>query len=582
MSFPQVKTHRRRIGVLVSELVDDYQSAIIEGACQAARARGIDIFCFVGGEFDSPALGESMRNHVFSFVGKAGLDAVLVIVGGIANRCTTDSLSAYCAAFGNIPVCTIAGKLSGIPSVSVNNRSGVHDTVTHLIRIHGCKRIAFIKGPEQNEEAIDRFQAYREALAEQPLEFDPKLVAPGDFSAEAGDRAIALLFGERRLDVGSVDAIVAADDATAFGAIQALEKRRIRIPSQIAVVGFDDVEEARFVAPPLTTVRQPLREQGAAGVRLLLKQLQGEPAEDVCLSTTTILRRSCGCFSGELGANAQANGNVSSARGAFETELAQRRDLLVAALSHAAQGLFAATPGWEILLMKSFAEQLRTQSERFTRALRNMVESLLSGGADVTAVHEIVTIFRRQILDCLDDRTLRDRAEEIFQQARLSTSAAVEQAQAKRRARTERIARVLSATSRELIAASSVDDLCEVAGRRLPGLGVASCYVSVFRGGSDPDGTARTLFAYDPEVSPQILRGGEPFPSHMLACPQMRSVNRSRSFVILSVHSGHERLGLMAVSLDGTPSYVSETFADMVGASIDRLRTLRRSADVFD
>src|SRR5258708_25618050 len=135
MSVPQMKAHRRRIGVLVSELVDDYQAAILEGACQAARGRGIDIVCFVGGEFESPELGESMRNHVFSFVGKAGLDAVLVVVGGIANRCSPYSLSEYCAALGNVPVCTIPGKVPGIPSVSVNNRSGVHDTVTHLIQL---------------------------------------------------------------------------------------------------------------------------------------------------------------------------------------------------------------------------------------------------------------------------------------------------------------------------------------------------------------------------------------------------------------------------------------------------------------
>jgi DNA-binding LacI/PurR family transcriptional regulator len=568
------KLGRRRIGVLLSDLVDDYQAAVLGGACEAARARDIDTFCFVGGELDSPGLGESMRNHVFSFVGKAGLDAVLVIAGAIVNRCGPERLAQYCEGFGNIPVCTIAGKVPGRSSVSVNNRTGMRDAVTHLVRLHGRRHIAFIKGPEPNEEAIERFEAYREALAEQAIAFDPKLVAPGDFSPEAGEKAVALFFGERKLDVGAIDSIVAADDTMAFGAMQALERRKVRIPSQIAVVGFDDLEEARFTAPPLTTIRQPLREQGAAGVRLLIKQLQGEAPEEVSLSTMTMYRRSCGCFSPEQRTPPRSSGTINMARLGFEAELVRRRELLVAELSRAAQGSFAATPGWEDLLIKSFTEQLRTQSDRFTRAFRTMLESILSAGADIAAVHDVISILRRQLLDCLDDRTLRERTEEIFQDARLITSDAMERAQAQRRARAERVASVLSMTSRQLIAVSSMDELCQVVMQRFPELGITSCYVSLFKDATGPDGSARTLFAYDPEVSPQIVRGGESFPSRMLAAPQMQSVNRCRSHVVMSVHSGHERLGLMAVSLEGTPSYVYDTFADMIGSTVDRVRRL--------
>jgi DNA-binding LacI/PurR family transcriptional regulator len=566
------KLGRRRIGVLLSDLVDDYQAAVLGGACEMARARDIDMFCFVGGELDSPGLGETMRNHAFSFAGKAGLDAVLVIAGAIVNRCGPDRLAKFCAGLGNIPICTIAGKLPGHSSVSVNNRSGMHDAVLHLIRLHGRRRIAFIKGPEPNEEAIERFEAYREALAEETILFDPKLVAPGDFSPEAGEKAVALFFGERKLDVGAIDAMVAADDTTAFGAMQALEKRKIRIPSQIAVCGFDDLEQARFTAPPLTTIRQPLREQGAAGVRQLIKQLQGAEPEDVSLSTMTIYRRSCGCFSGDTRTSARSSGTMSTVRLGFEAELLRRREVLVAELARAAQGSFAGTPGWEELLVKSFTEQLRTQAERFTRTLQSMLESVLSQGADIAAIHDIITILRRQMLDCLDSGTLRERAEEIFQEARLITSEAMERAQAQRRARAERVASVLSMTSRQLIAVSSIEELCQVVGQRFPELGITSCYVSLFNDESDPGGSARTLFAYDPEVGPQILTGGEPFPSALLAAPQMHSANRTRAHVVMSVHSGHERLGLMAVSLESTPAYVYDTFADMIGSTVDRVR----------
>ncbi len=574
MAIPRPKLARRRIGVLLSDLVDDYQAAVLGGACETARTRDIDVFCFVGGELDSPLLGDDMRNHVFSFVAKAGLDAVLVIAGALVNRCGPTRLNEYCAGLGAVPVCTIAGKLPGRSSVAVNNRTGVRDAVAHLVRVHGRKRIAFIKGPEPNDEAIERFDAYRRALAEHKLAFDTRLVAPGDFSSEAGEKAVALFFGERKLDVGSIDSIVAADDTMAFGAMQALERRKIRIPSQVAVVGFDDLEEARFTTPPLTTVRQPLREQGAAGIRLLIKQLQGEAGEDVSLSTTTVLRRSCGCFSGELTMPAKPSGNLAGSRLSFEAELLRRREHLAADLARAAQGSFATTPGWEELLITSFSEQLRTQSERFTRAFRAMLESLLSEGADVAAVHEIITLLRRRVLECIDDRILRDRAEEIFQEARVITGEAMERAQARRRARAERMAGLLGVTSRQLIAVTSVDELCQVAAQRLPELGITSCYVSLFEGGPDPEGMARPLFAYDPEVSPQIVRGGEPFASRTLAAPQIRSVGRSRAHAVLSLYAGSARIGLMAVSLEGAPAYAYETLADLIASAVDRIRAV--------
>jgi DNA-binding LacI/PurR family transcriptional regulator len=575
MATPRPKIARRRIGVLLSDLVDDYQAAVLGGACEAARARDIDIFCFVGGELDSPVLGDKMRNHVFSFVAKADLDAVLVIAGALVNRCGPTRLSEYCAGLGTLPACTIAGKLPGRSSVSVNNRTGVRDAVTHLVRVHGRKRVAFIKGPEPNEEAIERFDAYRRALAEHKLAFDSRLVAPGDFSAEAGEKAVALFFGERKLDVGSIDSIVAADDTSAFGAMQALERRKIRIPSQVAVVGFDDLEEARFTTPPLTTVRQPLREQGAAGIRLLIKQLQGEAGEDVSLATTTMLRRSCGCFAGgELTMPARSSGNLSSPRLSFEAEFMRRREQLAGELARAAQGSFATTPGWDELLITSFSEQLRTQSERFTRAFRAMLESLLSEGADVAGVHDIITLLRRRVLECIDERVLRDRAEEIFQEARIITGEAMERAQARRRARAERMAAILGATSRQLIAVTSVDELCQVAAQRLPELGVTSCYVSLFDGASDPEGTARTLFGYDPEVSPHIIRGGEAFPSRMLAAPQMQSIGRSRGHAIMTLYAGNRRLGLMALSLDGAPAYAYEPLADLIASAVDRIRAV--------
>ena len=194
-------------------------------------------------------------------------------------------------------MCSIAVELPGVPSVVVDDAVGMRKAVTHLIRAHGCKRVAFVRGPSANAEAERRYQVYQSVLQENEIHFDPKLVAPGDFQAQSGEQAVDLFFDQHQLSVSSLDAIVAANDSMALGVLRALDRRGIRVPDQVALVGFDDVEDIRYTVPPLTSVRQPLYEQGKEAVRIVLAKLQGrdEPSPMV-LHTDLVARRSCRCF----------------------------------------------------------------------------------------------------------------------------------------------------------------------------------------------------------------------------------------------------------------------------------------------
>jgi serine phosphatase RsbU (regulator of sigma subunit) len=151
--------------------------------------------------------------------------------------------------------------------------------------------VAFIRGPVRNEEAELRYQAYLRVLARHDIPLDPDLVALGDFQQDSGQRAIAALCAAGR----SFDAVVAANDYMALGALDALLNRSIAVPDQVAVSGFDDVEDARFARVPLSTVRQPLEEQGKRALAMVLDQIQlGVTPADVILSTEVVERASSG------------------------------------------------------------------------------------------------------------------------------------------------------------------------------------------------------------------------------------------------------------------------------------------------
>lgn len=179
-----------------------------------------------------------------------------------------------------------------IPMVTVENKSGAQVLVEHLITVHGCRRIAFLEGPDGQEDSEWRERGYREALETHGLDFDPELVGKGEFDRDKARAAVE----QWLLDDVHFDAIFAGDDESASGAIQALREAGKRIPQDVAVVGFDDLSFSPYLNPPLTTVRAPTEQVGLEAVRQLVHLIRFGAAErEVLLPTELIIRQSCGC-----------------------------------------------------------------------------------------------------------------------------------------------------------------------------------------------------------------------------------------------------------------------------------------------
>jgi LacI family repressor for deo operon, udp, cdd, tsx, nupC, and nupG len=159
-----------------------------------------------------------------------------------------------------------------IPQIEVDNRAASTAMTRHLAEL-GHRRIAYVTGPEGNVLERERFAGFREGLAAAGLAFDPSLVHPGDYSLEAGARIGAAL-AERP----DPTAVFSSNDAMAIGLMRALIERGVRVPGDVSVAGFDDIEYAAVAEPALTTIRQPRRELGRAGAAILLNLLAGRRA----------------------------------------------------------------------------------------------------------------------------------------------------------------------------------------------------------------------------------------------------------------------------------------------------------------
>ncbi len=174
--------------------------------------------------------------------------------------------------------------------VDCDNRGGAREAVRHLVSL-GRRRIAHICGPLDQTASVDRLDGFRDVL----LDADPRLIVEGDFTPDGGERAMAELL-DRCPDL---DAVFAASDLMASGALRVLRRRGRRVPEDVAVVGFDDmVQVAGWTDPPLTTVRQDVEEMGRLMARLLLRVLDGHagqpdraPAPSSVITETRLVRR---------------------------------------------------------------------------------------------------------------------------------------------------------------------------------------------------------------------------------------------------------------------------------------------------
>ncbi|MEV0148442.1 MULTISPECIES: LacI family DNA-binding transcriptional regulator [unclassified Nonomuraea] len=171
-----------------------------------------------------------------------------------------------------------------IPYVDNDNVGGAELAVRHLVGL-GRRRIATIAGPQDMIGGQDRLSGYRTVLRDSDRR---SIVAVGDFTRESGAVAMRQLL---RDDPG-LDAVFVANDLMAVGALQSLRQAGRRVPDDVAVVGFDDIEAAQYTEPPLTTVRHPVVEQATAMVRLLLGLFEGGPADPVILPTELVVRES--------------------------------------------------------------------------------------------------------------------------------------------------------------------------------------------------------------------------------------------------------------------------------------------------
>jgi sigma-B regulation protein RsbU (phosphoserine phosphatase) len=450
------------IGVLVEELSGVYQKGIWPGIVAAAKKNGLNCLCFTGGTLlKSPVdIWQYQRNILYDFAQTYPLSG-LIVFGSLASYVEDQRKSDFITRFSHLPLVTLTETDARVPAIYADNKKGMRDLVRHLAEDHDCRRFAFVTGPAGNSEAEERLSLLTATLSEYGLTLSPERIFPGNFTRESGAMAAEAIAGR----IGDFDVLVTADDQSALGALDEFKKRGIEVPEQIAVTGFDDIEESAVSTPPLTTVHQPLFELGALAVTTLIKRMRRETVDTRCLlDAPFVIRQSCGCF--------QRTNPVMDETAAHTDPVAT----ITASLAIEDPALASATGK---LLSVFFADLMDRRDDRFLRQFIRLAAQGTLGEHEIAHWSGALTAANAYCKTaCRDDEAAF--AASLLLEASSILCSLTYRRQGIQHIQDARDYRFIHDIGTSITTSLSVSDMVETIGRELPRVGIATFHIALY------------------------------------------------------------------------------------------------------
>ena len=284
---------RKKIALLVGQADEYYQSQFIEGFTGKAFERDMDVVVFASYlKYQNSRVREIGETSIFSLVPYEEFDAIAVMADTLQSPGLADSIEEIIHERCTCPVLFIDKESKYFPSIFPNHYEDAKKLVSHLIEDHGYTDIAYLTGKAWHQYSRQRLQGFMDAMSEHGLKVGKERVFYGDFWYTSGES-----LGDRLIKKGDKlpQAIACANDCMAIGLATALTDGGLRIPEDIAVIGYDSMEEGRYSPQPITSVKLPAKAMGAHSCENLFDMINGREPEPFTELGEFFRGSSCGC-----------------------------------------------------------------------------------------------------------------------------------------------------------------------------------------------------------------------------------------------------------------------------------------------
>jgi len=520
---------RPNIAVLLdymSFLDGAYQSRIGEAFHEAGRRLDVDISLVFGRAVDEPSPFSKVHAGIYDLVQPHNADGVVLISTVLAAQCGVEGMNRFAQRFGTLPVASVGVGLPSVPSIVVDNLGAMEKIVEHVVGHHRRRKVAFLAGTPDSPESQARLEAYKNVLERHGIPFDPELVGYAGFMHWPAREELGAILDR----AGSIDAVIAANDNMALGAIAALRTRGLSVPKDVLVTGFDDVWLGRLGEVALTTVSQPFEGLAEQALSLVLQQIEGNQVEAVVgVPADVIIRRSCGCAPG-IAQSKPAGERVAAPNPA---EHLRRREFGVALLLEAELGTIRAHDGHASLLFHALREELHGQKGAFMAGIERLLGERGSDYDHHQALHNVLDALRLEFRP-VSTRELDDLWYQALSRiAYRTTTAAVQH----RIDLDNEYSRLLSTADR-ISVAFDLPTLGDAIVASLGNVGMKTAFISRFEEGN------KNLVPLAAVLDGDRQAGDEPFPKLDLLPPGTFPRHRRRTLVVFPLVFETQWLGV--------------------------------------
>ncbi len=547
------------------------QERILAGIESFAAEKNINLYLFDTAVCTEPGSGPAAQNALSNLVNKRLVRGLVILPDAFPSSGTRPRTQTY-KRFHPLPLVTAGCALPGLPHILPDMAAGLTALVGHLAKAHQRRRIGFISGPAGRPDTRELLHGWETALKHSGLPFRKNLVVAGNLTYESGRRAALKLCVTGRT---ACDAVVAANDYMAAGALEELIHRGVRVPEDCSVVGLANEEVSAVSVLPLTTVDTGLEEIGRQAAEKLFRLIHGETVRrTVKVSTRPLIRSSCGCLLPGDGFPLDAlAGTTAPYRPAAppspDRGRASRR------LSREIAGLYPAFPAGSrsVLetLLKAVLVHLPTggdvsRSALFLKAWQSLLAGLSVEGQPLRPWLDV--------LDVLCGRPSR-RGAAFPTRAHQAVLDFELRMDALHRCLIPRHGRLLEDAVRELTLARDMEGIRRVILNAFPRLGYTGCFLSVHAGEREPLHYSRLAAGYSGKQTIAAGRYKAPFLTNRLLPAGLAERARRRTYFVEPLFHGKQFLGLLLLRGGRLDPAVNGTLRRNVRDALERTARLK-------
>ncbi|KMQ52167.1 Serine phosphatase RsbU, regulator of sigma subunit [Chitinispirillum alkaliphilum] len=569
---------QKTICLFLEGLAESYYSRIWPGISDSVRQNGYNLVCYEGGSLSvSPENPyEHQVNLIYQHVDISKIDG-LIMSGTIRDYISDEVFLEFLHQFRDIPIVTLTPAIDDIPSVILDNESGVRSILSHFHDVHGFRKYVFIGGTEGNIDADQRLAGFRKFMKKYGLEYGDERIKYGNYSREGG-----YLATKEFLDIGlSFDAIIAADDETAIGAIKALREQGLSIPEDVAVSGFDGIEESELTTPPLTTVRQPFYEIGSTAVSILIAMMKGrEVPMRTVLNAVPVIRQSCGCFINPQHALSTSVENVSgdaTKKDGWES-YKERCEAFCKAVRESKEEISGSVTEEEVIrLGELFFDELEgRQKSVFLPWLNWMIKGIVLSGEDILQWQKILTLISHYAAGI--PFPAQDLADKLLHDGYSLFSAATVRVQAHKRLVEEQQAALLRTVGISIANSFNIPSLLDTIERVVASLGIEDIFLSLYQPDSGDYKTSRLILNLK-NGKRDRLPGDAVFESKDLIPGGVETLQLNWQLIVLPLYFKEEQLGFILFKPGKCKTYVYNLLSQHLSGAIQGALLMQKVQD---